>query len=917
MKHLLFILFVSFSLMATGQDQGIFLSTPVITPLTNTSSGSIASLEQQQVKIDLPRNGLNTSERTFSFWIKLERQHPNVTVTENRASIASFGDFALLIKRDNDRYNMLMEHDEQQFQLVELRDEQWHFVSIACSFGVIKYSLDGEEYSLVTDPPGNIVSNENSIKWFGPESNSKLFRSITIDNFSVWNNVRSHEQVLSEMRYYPRLSPITPNLIAHYRFNGPASTLNSIKGDSPVVLEGAKLTKPIAQNKNITEGVYYTLQNYSDLKYDIYFTARRRGLRMWSQRQSRNVTRFGYERMPLDLSASKFFFQLKPIAGNQYELIGDSAKLQVELRTVGTSGHAAGTEIGLGTNVFQIYQPLLGYLKISNNKKTFQWDKNPFLTEYSLNWFFQPMSLVPGYHIPVLEDPPTPASNSTNTTASIEPIPTIRTLKTKFGTTIYGSNVISEFNLLNTRLIVENMVNAMKPAKRCSNVTNAEVFIMNTIYENKGQYDNYPHFPLQALTFGGESGGGASSRTCLVNEEITCVYDPENDLYREWDHITHEFGHVMDLGCNLMGDTIYTVGWRHPTLHPNPLPRECFTICIQAFFNNNYSYGNIPLTKQGLKYGLKRQWNTLTKTLNDYNDWTPPRNMRHMVYARKHDNRDKGGIQRRLIMELSNINLKAYDPSQKNESKDLIVSERYHNYLEHDSIWGLRTFPIEKTNPIISSVGNLGMPIKQEIRINQGQIKYYNGLGQVTDSFGLATPNPNARVVLGDRGSDRFVRIIDEDYNILWRIPLKLQFGNNYASTYYLYKNSAGSTNISSKAGMSAFKPMWLKNNSTDRLQINNIELQQIGANGNLFTIEFKDQFGNIIPIPPNQPYLNVLNLTIGEGIFFDITFSPPPTPAPPAGTGTLTYQSKLVIKYKEVNEDRVVSFTVYGSITP
>lgn len=116
----------------------------------------------------------------------------------------------------------------------------------------------------------------------------------------------------------------------------------------------------------------------------------------------------------------------------------------------------------------------------------------------------------------------------------------------------------------------------------------------------------------------------------MVTEEMMCrkgvaSRGTSDQTYREFDQVVHEFGHAMGgFNCTPNQNNITSAA----NCGLGNQPQECFAASVQAWFNNNFSYGIIGRTREELRTRNADFYNYINTMLNVQNTWMPPRTLR-------------------------------------------------------------------------------------------------------------------------------------------------------------------------------------------------------------------------------------------------------------------------------------------------
>ncbi|MEZ4830279.1 MAG: hypothetical protein R3C61_28940 [Bacteroidia bacterium] len=172
-------------------------------------------------------------------------------------------------------------------------------------------------------------------------------------------------------------------------------------------------------------------------------------------------------------------------------------------------------------------------------------------------WLAQPMDVLTGYRLP--------AQNGTEKYDAYNKV-----LKVPNGPTIFGTNKVSEWSMLQAYLIVHNMLNALKvkpTGASLAALNNHKIVVI-------GKDDAYPAVADYPIITGNKilgfyRGLNAGAAYTVFTEEMMCMNGVVNRFAdfgeRRFDHITHEFGHAMDNmlgwnGENTIGNSQTTAG---------------------------------------------------------------------------------------------------------------------------------------------------------------------------------------------------------------------------------------------------------------------------------------------------------------------------------------------------------------------
>lgn len=264
-------------------------------------------------------------------------------------------------------------------------------------------------------------------------------------------------------------------------------------------------------------------------------------------------------------------------------------------------------------------------------------------------WIAQPMDIVQGTRLP---------DNSDN--AEYKDVYN-KKLKIPGGPTIYGSNLVTDWSVLNAYIIVQNMINAVKDQQGVQ-----ESGLDNSIILVIGKDDSYPliknypylkDYKIVGYYRGLSIGGGVCT---IFSEEMMCMRGVVNSFqeasekgYRRFDHITHEFGHSLD----------GQLGWNGKNTIPSAdnkyfetMKQELVAASVQAWFdcNSKGSYPGLPMKRENIHQNI---YDYLKGKFNETNIWKPPYRLR--MYPTS--------VQERLDMEESPMQIYNSTPELLNE----------------------------------------------------------------------------------------------------------------------------------------------------------------------------------------------------------------------------------------------------------
>ncbi len=196
---------------------------------------------------------------------------------------------------------------------------------------------------------------------------------------------------------------------------------------------------------------------------------------------------------------------------------------------------------------------------------------------------------------------------------------------------VLGTGTVSDWAMLRVKLIVDNMVGALKKGINTDNLGGVEVVVISK-HDSNNEVSAYPSIGFLMREDPNkiqEIRGGAfhlnKASLCYVTEEMMWkkgVFNrPGDEDFRMFDQVVHEFAHIMDdrLGFNSSN---------FPQGGLTTGPSEVIAGKIQSWFNsigtvNTKSHYN-PATRSELKENFKAQYEHLEKYFDPANTWMPP-----------------------------------------------------------------------------------------------------------------------------------------------------------------------------------------------------------------------------------------------------------------------------------------------------
>lgn len=570
--------------------------------------------------------------RTVEFWMRSDLR---VGAKDNHESIVDLGEqahngsaFGIFSQVAGGKTQLgFWGHNADKLNIGEIPDDQWHFVVITYTEPNIKCYIDGElksTNSIVTAVGGQRLNTKAGKCYVGGFPGRGWYYKGAVDNLTIWTGERTAEQIKKDMIPYPCIQGSEAGLVAHFRLNeATGTTFKSVNNAVTGTLKnGATWTKPVADNPDpISEGVWFVIQNKSDADTDTDIATRRMALKAPATGTPTLAP------IPLTGNYDDFLWRTVSLGGGKYKLVNKKLGMAKALDssptnpTIGDYGGYSGqswvlsqTNVAtMGTNVYTMTNDFITSAKalafVSNQVVVAAGNKS----DTKQAWVFQPMCLVEGYHIPKTDDANCPTTKQLSAGA----------IK------IYGTNTASDWAMLNTQLIIKNMVNALEVST--AGLNNQRIYIITRYDYDPDLISKYPLVGIPSAWIGATRGGqhGGYNLT-MVTEEMMCrvgVYSRRNDTpldvtYREFDQVTHEFGHTIDGFCQQNGAAT-------PVCCFSDAPQECYAASVQAWFNNNFSYGEpCQRNRQLLKSKQVALYNYMDRAFKAENTWMPPRTLR-------------------------------------------------------------------------------------------------------------------------------------------------------------------------------------------------------------------------------------------------------------------------------------------------
>lgn len=212
---------------------------------------------------------------------------------------------------------------------------------------------------------------------------------------------------------------------------------------------------------------------------------------------------------------------------------------------------------------------------------------------------------------------------------------------------ILGTGTVSDWAMLRSKLIVENMLRALQPAAVDTKpLDGVEVLVISKDDSNE-ELDNascigYLHTKGQIE----ETRGGAHGYVCYVTEEMMWknhVFNSKQDVphFRYFDQLVHEFGHVIHQQTSI-DENLTPVGETPASLDANTKAAaeaaksaqrtagvkgaELFAMSVQSWFDSiaQTEWAYYPATRDQLNAVDPERYQFMAKYFDPQNTWKPP-----------------------------------------------------------------------------------------------------------------------------------------------------------------------------------------------------------------------------------------------------------------------------------------------------
>jgi len=571
------------------------------------------------------------SKRTVEFWM---RSSLRTDAFQNHGSIielgtqgengSTFGIFSEV--KDNKTYLSLWAHNAGERWMFALPDDEWHFIAATYDGYTFVCYLDG----IVKYQKEIRLNTQSGTCYIGGKPERDWYFKGSIRSVSIWNTVRTQAQVQSDMVPYfgteaPHILKATePGLVYHFPLNEGTGTTFSALGEriTGTFVNNPEWTTPIASNPSpIDDGIWFFIQNKADVDTDTELVPRRLAMSVNSDNQVVMAPiPFNYTE---DYDA--WLWRTLPINGNPNRVklinkkLGTAYAMDCSLTnpTIGAIGAYTGQEWALtqanlanyGTNVYTMYNNYITEAKaLAYNERGISVQSKTANTTNQA-WVFQPVKLSLKYHIPG---------------QALDQYPTSKKLTSSYGVDYYATYTCSDWSILNTHLINNNQMNALKVSR--DGLRGQRLYVISRYDYSADDISTYPKVGIPAAWIGATRGGEHPGHNLtMVTEEMMCrrgvfsrIVNARPDIgYREFDQVVHEFGHTIDVFTHQNGGNTPSCALGDP--------KECYAASIQAWFNSNYSYPSLPRTRSIMKSNFLPLYNYVGRAFNESNTWLPAR----------------------------------------------------------------------------------------------------------------------------------------------------------------------------------------------------------------------------------------------------------------------------------------------------
>lgn len=534
---------------------------------------------------------------TIELWIKVDR--PGVLLQRARPQTQAVLDFTaahcanlplrILLARNHLALFLGYEQRNEQLPDLLLPDDQWHFLAITYDGLLLTVYLDGDRASraqIMKGMPEQALTRPQGRCHLGGSPRERSSFRGAIDNLALWNTPRTPAQVRTDMTGFPRLEATTGGLVAMFDFSeGRGVSFRDRSGKLAGSHPSARWTTPLASNPTLlSEGIWFVIQNRTEVKDDTVLPARRIALRTNGPQDAPSMAS-----LPAAGTPDEFLWRVRP-TGDRFRLhnkqLGDEFALtlfQGEAVMMPSNDNWDSQKWAIrpwdiargGVNTFVLTSTATTPASaLSARAGTFV--PSPMdLRSATQAWLFQPMYLLGSYHIGLPSAPP-----------PLDP-PFTKALALPHGFLLRATNTVSDWAVLNAHNIYSNMFAAIvyQGPLGAEGLPEKRSVTMISKYDDLATVCHYPDIKADCewvKNFRGFGGQEGDART-LITEELMCNV-LSNAAYSEFDQVVHEFSHTLDGGLfnqariSKVNRGTYWVGYES----------EWFPNRVQQWFNSRH-----------------------------------------------------------------------------------------------------------------------------------------------------------------------------------------------------------------------------------------------------------------------------------------------------------------------------------------
>jgi hypothetical protein len=231
----------------------------------------------------------------------------------------------------------------------------------------------------------------------------------------------------------------------------------------------------------------------------------------------------------------------------------------------------------------------------------------PAGTASTQGWTFTAMELLPGKSLPT----PSPAA-----------APYDKQLKAAGLVDIYGTPSASPWALLSVQNMVENMLLAIQPKYDIQRLKGQKIIVINAAdVPNADKYPFLKDAPGEPGWINKYRGGAHPGvQLTLTTEEMMCrsgTSRPGDTAPRRFDHLTHEFGHILEGLLQKKPGLACTGAFFASDLS------ECWAYRVQGWFDNQSTAPQISANRAAMKQKEAAQYTYMSEYFDPANTWAP------------------------------------------------------------------------------------------------------------------------------------------------------------------------------------------------------------------------------------------------------------------------------------------------------